>query len=71
MILAAMKLLLKEPNALFDDMTKKLLDYPELKQMIQNMLFDGVAYPFKRENPVMELEIIILKREQETIRGQM
>lgn len=56
-ILAAMKLLLKEPNVLFDDMTKKLLDYPELKQMIQNMLFDGIAYPFKRENPVMELGV--------------
>lgn len=57
-ILAAVKLLLKEPNALFDDMTKKLLDYPDLKQMIQKILFDGIAYPFKRENPVMELGVI-------------
>ena len=57
-ILAAIKLLLKEPNPLFDDMTKKLLDYPELKRMIQGILFDGIAYPFKRENPVMELGVI-------------
>ena len=33
--LAAVKLLLKEKNTLFDDMTKKLLDHPKLKEMIQ------------------------------------
>lgn len=30
-VLSAVKLLLKEPNTLFDDMTKKLLDYPAVK----------------------------------------
>ena len=56
-ILAAIKLLLKEPNTLFDDMTKKLLDYPQLKEMLQNILFAGVDFPFKREMPLIDLGV--------------
>lgn len=56
-ILAAVKLLLREPNTLFDDMTKKLLDYPKLKEMIQNILFRGTSFPFKRENPLIDLGV--------------
>ena len=56
-ILAAVKLLLKEPNTLFDDMTKKLLDYPQLKEMIQNILFGGIDFPFKRETPIINLGV--------------
>ena len=56
-ILAAVKLLLKEPNTLFDDMTKKLLDYPQLKEMLQNILFGGIDFPFKRETPIIDLGI--------------
>lgn len=41
-LLQAIKLLLKEPNTLFDDMTKKLLDHPALKDMLQKILFDGI-----------------------------
>ena len=52
-----MKLLLKEPNTLFDDMTKKLLDYPKLKEMLQSILFTGVNFPFKRENPLIDLGV--------------
>ena len=55
--LAAMKLLLKEPNTLFDDMTKKMLDYPDLRNMIQHILFDGASYPFKREAPFIDLGV--------------
>ena len=56
-ILAAVKLLLKEPNTLFDDMTKKLLDYPQLKEMLQNILFFFFDFPFKRETPIIDLGI--------------
>ena len=56
-ILAAVKILLKEPNTLFDDMTKKLLDYPQLKDMIQNILFGGIDFLFKRGNPVVDLGV--------------
>ncbi len=56
-MLTAIKLLLKEPNTLFDDMTKKLLDYPELKEMLQNILFSGIDFPFKRETPMIDLGV--------------
>ena len=46
-VLAAIKILLKEPNTLFDDMTKKLSDYPQLQEMLQNILFGGIDFPFK------------------------
>ena len=56
-ILVAIKVLLKEPNTLFDDMTKKLLDYPQLQEMLQNILFGGIDYPFKRETPMVDLGV--------------
>jgi hypothetical protein len=56
-VLQAVKILLKEPNTLFDDMTKKLLDHHTLKDMLQKILFDGVDFPFKRENPVINLGV--------------
>ena len=56
-ILAAIKILLKEPNTLFDDMTKKMLDYPQLKEMLQNILFGGIDFPFKRETPIIDLGV--------------
>ena len=56
-ILSAIKIILKEPNTLFDDMTKKLLDYPQLKEMIQNILFRGTDFPFKRETPMIDLGV--------------
>lgn len=56
-ILVAIKILLKEPNTLFDDMTKKLLDYPQLKEMLQNILFGGIDFPFKRETPIIDLGV--------------
>ncbi len=56
-LLAAIKLLLKEPSTLFDDITKKLLDYPQLKEMLQNILFGGFDFPFKRETPIIDLGV--------------
>ena len=38
-------------------MTKKLLDYPALKDMLQKILFDGIDFPFKRENPIIDLGV--------------
>lgn len=56
-VLEAVKWLLKEPNTLFDDMTKKLLDYPGLKEMIRSILFNGTSFPFKRETPLIDLGV--------------
>ena len=56
-VLAAIKILLKEPNTLFDDLTKKLLDHPQLKEMLQNILFGGIDFPYKRETPIIDLGV--------------
>lgn len=52
-ILTAEMLLRKESNALFDDMVKKLADYPQLKKMIQDILFCGSRFPFEKENALI------------------
>ncbi|MGN0294426.1 MAG: AAA-like domain-containing protein [Lachnospiraceae bacterium] len=54
-VVAAELLLRKESNTLFDDMVKKLSDYPLLKEMIQNILFTGYSYPFDKENQLINL----------------
>lgn len=56
-ISAAEMLLRKEPNTLFDDMIKKLADYPQLKKMLQDILFSGRSYPFDRDNTLTNLGV--------------
>lgn len=56
-ILAAEQILRKETNTLFDDIIKKLQEYPQLKDMIQNILFTGSAYPFDKENYLINLGV--------------
>lgn len=51
----AVKILLKENSTLFDDMRKKLTDYPELKQMLYAMLFCGEAYSYNPDNFAMDI----------------
>ena len=46
----AVRELLKTPNTLFDDMSKKLSEYPELKEMIVSILFQGKKYSYESEN---------------------
>ncbi|MEE1039043.1 MAG: AAA-like domain-containing protein [Eubacterium sp.] len=45
-ILAAVRLLLKDKNTLFDDIQKKLTDFPQLRDMLYAMLFQGITYPY-------------------------
>ncbi|MDE7416473.1 MAG: ATP-binding protein [Lachnospiraceae bacterium] len=56
-IVAAELLLRKESNTLFDDMVKKLADYPKLKLMLQNILFCGSIYPFEKDNDLINLGV--------------
>lgn len=42
----AVKILLTEPNTLFDDIVKRLADFPELKKMIYVVLFQGERIPY-------------------------
>ncbi len=46
----AVSILLKEPNTLFDDMIKKLTDYPELNLMLREILFSGQTFSFNPYN---------------------
>lgn len=46
----AIRQLLRTPNPLFDDMSKKLADYPELKEMIYGILLQGKKYAYESEN---------------------
>lgn len=46
----SVKILLREPNTLFDDMVKQLNEYPELSRMLQHILFDGQDYPYNSYN---------------------
>ena len=54
-VLEAVRLMLSMPSTLFDDMAKKLMDFPELKNMLKEILFRGREYAFERENPLINL----------------
>lgn len=56
-IVAAELMLRKQPNTLFEDMIKKLADYPKLKRMVQDILFYGSTYPFERDNHLIGLGV--------------
>lgn len=54
-VVAAELLLRKEPNPLFDDLVKKITEYPKLKQLLQNILFRGSSFPYEHENHFIQL----------------
>lgn len=54
-VIAAVKILLNENNTLFDDMTKKIEDFPELRTLLYQILFQGISYPFVPGHFVTEL----------------
>lgn len=56
--LEAVKILLAESNTLFDDMVKKLKDFPELRHVIYSILFQGEHVPYNVYNEVINLGIM-------------
>lgn len=56
-VVAAELMLRKRPDTLFDDMIKKLADFPKLKKMVKNILFCGNMYPFERDNHYINLGV--------------
>lgn len=54
-VLEAVKILLKEATTLFDDLRKKIIDYPELRDMLYAILFQGESYPYNPDNFVMDI----------------
>lgn len=57
-ILDAVKALLKESSTLFDDIRKKLDDFPELRKCISGLLFDGSKIPYSRYNYILDVGIM-------------
>lgn len=55
---AAVKNLLMETNTLFDDMRKKIEDYPELRRMLYAMLFNGKQFPYNPDNFVIGVGVM-------------
>lgn len=51
----AVKILLREVNPLFDDLRKKITDYPELRKMLYAILFRGESYPYNPDNFAMDI----------------
>lgn len=56
--LEAVKRLLIESNTLFDDMVKKLDDFPELKQALYRILFRGEHVPYNVDNHAINLGLM-------------
>lgn len=54
-ILKAIKLLVKETSTLFDDIRKKLDDYPKLREIINEILFNGSQIPYNQYNQVVDI----------------
>ena len=54
-LLEAVKDLVNRPNTLSDDMVKKLSDYPELKQIMKDILFCGAEYTYNLLNSTIRM----------------
>lgn len=51
----AVKILVKGPNPLYDDMIKQISEYPKLSMMLQNILFRGAEYPYHVYNEAIHI----------------
>lgn len=51
----ALRLLLTEPNTLFDDLRKKLADYPDLRRMLYKLLYEGQSFPYNTDDEVLDV----------------
>lgn len=62
----AVKLLLKENNPLFDSMVKQLDLYPDLRKMIEGLLYQGKSIPFSLQVKSVNLGVMFgfLKEEK-------
>ena len=54
----AVRVLLNESNTLFDDMRKRVTDYPELKKMLYAILFYGQSFAYNPDNYVMDIGVM-------------
>lgn len=57
-MLKAVRLLMAEPNMLFDSLIHKLEDYPELDKMLRDLLFKGKEIAYVIGIPSMEMALM-------------
>ena len=57
-ILKVVRKLLRESNSLFDDMAKKVKDYPELEHMLRDILFCGKGIPFNMGTELVSIGVM-------------
>ena len=57
-VLKATHDLLVERNTLFDDMVRKLDQYPELKELLRNILFEGKARTFHTDEKYLQIGLM-------------
>lgn len=51
----ALRLLLTESNTLFDDLRKKLFDYPNLRRMLYELLYGGQSFPYNTDDEILDI----------------
>lgn len=68
--LEAVKVILTEKNTLFESMINKLQEYPELKQMIYEILFQGVSIAYNSDSYAIDIGMMFgfLKQENELVK---
>ena len=57
-VLEAVKLFLNEPGTLFDDIRKKLEDFPGLRDLLDKLLFNGSHIPYNQYNKLLDIGIM-------------
>lgn len=67
--LEAVKLLLTEKNSLFESLIGKLNDYPDLKKMIYQLLFQGQTITYNADDFATDMLLMFgfVKAERETV----
>ncbi len=55
----AEKMLVHEKNSLFDSLTGKLIDYPDLKRLLSVILFEGKTMSYAAGNPSIEIATML------------
>ena len=68
-ILEAVRIILREPNTLFDDMIKHLYEYSRLSTMLKNILFQGRRYTFEADTQGIQLGMMFgfLKEQNQAV----
>ncbi len=57
-LLEAVKLILMEKNTLFESLFGKLIDYPELNNIIKELLFTGKSIAYNADNRAVDIAIL-------------